>query len=259
MRLTEEKGITLLTLVITIIVLLILVSIGTTSGISTIKSAKFTQFKAELQILQTKVNELNQYKEINKNSEIDIGTELNQTQKNILNQKIISEIIYKNVLSNEEIAKIQEGFRYCDVTEIQSKLELSNIKRDYLINIEYRYVISCNGVEFNGITYYMVDQIDQGIYNVRFNDKNDKPDKDETEIGFNLTSIQENDRWRIEVSDIQFNQFINNWQVQYRLETESYWKDANSLIFYVTQSGNYYVQLVHNEKILGPKRVELIE
>lgn len=259
MKLTEEKGITLLTLVTTIIVLLILVSIGTTSGISTINSTRFTQFKAELQILQTKVNELNQNKETSQSNEINIGTELNQTQKNILNQKIISDIIYKNTSSNEEKLKIQEGFRYCDITEIQNKLNLDSVKRDYLINIEYRYVISCDGLEYKGTTYYMVDQIDEGIYNVRYNDKNDQPDKDETEMGFNITTVQENDRWRLEVSNIKYNRYINNWQVQYRLETEPYWKNTNGLTFYITQSGNYYVQLVHNETILGPKRVELIK
>lgn len=253
----NECGITLMTLVITIVVLLILVSIGVTSGISTINWIKFEQFKAELQLLQTKVNEFNQSIEKSQNDEINIGMEINQVQKNILSKKVISDIIYKNISSNEEREKIESGFRFCDITEIKNKLGFDGVKRDYLINFQYRFVVSCDGVEYNGIIYYMLDHIDKGIYNVYYNDKNDKPD--EAEIGFNVTSVQENNRWKIEVSNIKYNNYINNWQVQYRLETDEYWKNANDLTFYITQPGNYYVQLVHNEIILEPKRVELIE
>ena len=57
---TKESGITLTVLVITIILILILASIGTTVGTEAMEFAKFTQFKAELKIIQNKVNELNQ-------------------------------------------------------------------------------------------------------------------------------------------------------------------------------------------------------
>ena len=45
---TKENGITLVALVITIVVLLILLSLGINSGIPTLQSAHFTQFKNEL-------------------------------------------------------------------------------------------------------------------------------------------------------------------------------------------------------------------
>ena len=57
---TKENGVTLIALVITIILILILASLGTTIGTETINSTAFTQFKAELKIMQDKVNELNQ-------------------------------------------------------------------------------------------------------------------------------------------------------------------------------------------------------
>ena len=129
----------------------------------------------------------------------------------------------------------------------------------YLINIEYRYVICCEGFEYNQIIYYMIDQIEDGMYNVRYSNKNEQTDKTDEEIGFDIIYTQENDRWKIEIKNIEYNQYINNWQVQYRLETDSYWNNANSLSFYITQSGNYYIQLVHNQIKLGPKRVELID
>ena len=55
MKKTNEKGITLITLVITVIILLILASVGITSGKQTIDMAKYNQFKSELTTIQTKI------------------------------------------------------------------------------------------------------------------------------------------------------------------------------------------------------------
>ena len=62
-KIKETKGVTLIALVVTIVVLLILASIGINSGQDAINSAKFNEFKSELKIMQTKVNELNQSNE----------------------------------------------------------------------------------------------------------------------------------------------------------------------------------------------------
>lgn len=247
---TNEKGVTLITLAITIILLLILASIGITSGVSTINYTKFSKFKNELQILQTKVNELNQNNENNINNK----PQLTDTQKNILNETVISNIIYKNA-TNEEKEKIQNGFRYCDATYIQNELGLESIKRDYLINVEYRYVICYEGIEYKGIRYYMIDQIDDSTYNVRYKDKNSK----EGNFDFTVTDIRENDRWKIEISNITYDGYINNWQVKYKLEGETFWNTTNSLNFYVTKPGKYDIKLFHNEIEIGPKQIELID
>lgn len=247
MNTTKEKGVTLIALVTTIVILLILASVGFTSGTGAINFANFSQFKTELEVLQTKVNELNQ------NNEIDVGQELTETQKEILNIETISNVIY-NGKSEEEKNKIQEGFRYCNSDYIKNYFDLESVKRDYIINVEYRYVIYSEGFEYKGTTYYMVNQIDGGLYNVRYNDKNEK-------IGsFEVNSIKENDRWKIEVSNITYNGYVNNWQVKYRLEEDSYWKTANNLSFYVTKEGNYYVQVVHGDDInLGSKLVTIMD
>ena len=164
-KIKQEKGITLVTLVVMIIILLILASIGVTSWNQAIEYAKFNEFTAELQVMQSKVNELNQ----NKNT--DIGTEVSENQKNTLDIKEIRNIIFKNK-TNEEITKIKDGFRYCSKEWIKQKLELDSIKRDYLINVEKRYVISCTGFEYKNKTYYMSEQLENGQYNVEYNNKN---------------------------------------------------------------------------------------
>ena len=99
MKITEEKGVTLLVLVTTIIILLILASVGVTSWNQTIEYSAFNEFTAELQVMQSKVNELNQ----NKNT--DIGTEISENQKNILDIAEIRNIIFKNVLVIENQLK----------------------------------------------------------------------------------------------------------------------------------------------------------
>lgn len=249
---SKEKGVTLIALITTIVVILILASIGITAGTSTIKSVNFSQFKNELSILQIKVNELNE------NNEFKIGQELPELsadKKDILKKDEISNIIYKDVTDSEKV-KIQEGFKYYSVQYLQNELELEGIKRDYLINIEYRYVICCDGFNYNGIVYYMIDQIDSEVYNVRYKEKNSKEEK----VKFIVNDpIKENDRWKIEISNIEYSGYINNWQVRYRLEENPYWSNANGLSFYVTKEGNYYVQVVHDEIDSEPQLVNVQE
>ena len=49
MILTNEKGVTLQSLIITIVLLLILTSIGTTAGTSALEYSKYSKLKTELQ------------------------------------------------------------------------------------------------------------------------------------------------------------------------------------------------------------------
>ncbi len=247
MKKINEKGVTLVALVTTIVLIFILASITATSGMSTIKWASFSQFKNELKVLQTKVNELNQ------NDEINIGQQLSEEQKNILNNSEISNIIYKGTSSEEENIKIKNGFRYCDRNFIKEKFNLDNIKRDYLINVEYRYIIYNKGFEYEGKIYYMPEQLDDSLYNVKYNDKNAK------DGNFEVNSTAESDRWKIEISNITYSGYINNWLVEYRLDGESKWNKANGLNFYVTKAGNYYVRVSHNDINLGSKLVSIID
>lgn len=246
MRIIEEKGVTLIALVTIIAIVLILTSIGVTTGTSTINFVKFSQLKSELKILQTKINELNQQ------NKLDIGNTLNEQQIKILEITEISNVIFKDK-SDKDIQEIKEGFRYCDSKYISKEFNLENIKRDYLINVKYRYVICCDGFNYNGITYYIIDQIENDIYNVRYNDKNLK----NGEFSFDINYIQENDRWKVEISNIKYIGYISNWQVKYRMNDETEWKSTNGLTFYVTKKGSYYVQLIHNDIVLGPQQFYL--
>lgn len=243
---SKEKGVTLIALLTAVILILILASVGVTVGTSTLDSASFVKFKSELKVLQNKVNELNQ------SNENKIGKELTDEDelKSKLDLGVISDIIYKDVSSDEEKKKIRDGFRYFDKKCIQEDLKLDSIKRNYLINVEYRYVVFPDGFEYEGTIYYMIDQVENGFYNVRYKDKNEKTGT------FDVNTTKEKNKYKIEVSNIIYNGYINNWTVKYKIIDSDSWKTSNELSFYVSEQGIYNVKVVYGDEIdLGTNTV----
>lgn len=235
-KIKQEKGVTLAILVVMIIILLILASIGITSWNQAIEYSNFNEFTAELQVMQSKVNELNQ------NKKTDIGTVITENQKNTLNVEEVKNIIFKNK-TGEETTKIKEGFRYCSKEWIKQNLELDSINRDYLINVEKRYVVSCTGFKYKNKTYYMSEQLENGQYNVEYNNKNSSTGS------FDVNTQKEENRWKVEISNIQYDGYISNWQVKYKLSTNDFWQTSNELTFYVTEQGYYDIKVVHGTEI----------
>lgn len=243
MKFRNQKGVTLVTLVTAVIVALILAGIATTAGKSTLEYAKFNKLKNELTTLQTKVNELNQEGKTN------IGQKIGNAQKEILNTDIVSNIIYKN-RTDEEKSSIENGFRFLSSTEIEKQLGLEDFNRNYLINVEYRYVVATEGLEYEGTTYYMIDQIEDGMYNVEYHNKNSDTGS------FDVSTKVEGDICKIVVSNIQHEGYVSNWQVKYKLDSDETWKTSNSLEFEIDTAGNYIVNVVHESEIdLGKKSI----
>ena len=250
---TKENGVTLIALVITIILILILASLGTTIGTETINSTAFTQFKAELKIMQDKVNELNQENKIEngrnlteneQENKIENGRNLTENeQEKIFNNQEISDIIFNSITTEEEKNNIKNGFRYLSKGDISDKFGLDGIKRDYVINIEYRYVIYPYGFEYEGNKYYMIDQIDGEIYNVRYHNKNDN------KVKFEVNVTNEKNKCKIEITNIKYNGYVDKWQVKYKLDGNSYWETSNDLTFYIKKEGTYAIKVVHGDEI----------
>lgn len=247
MKITEEKGITLMALVIMIIIILILSSIGVTTGVNTIKEAQYTQFKEELKILQTKVNELSQ------ENRVEIGRKLTQEETKALEVPEISNIIYNGKIDQEK-QKIKNGFRYCNEESLKNDLYLYSIKREYLINVEYRYVIYYKGYNYNNKVIYMVNQIDGSIYNVQYQEKN------EATGSFEVQYVREGNKWKVEVININYNGNIDNWQVNYKHINDEMWKETNNLSFYVTKVGKYMIEVKYENGVsLGMETIIIEE
>lgn len=207
-----------------------------------------------MKILQNKVNELNQTGTKN------IGTDLTEEQKNILNIADISNIIYKDKTDDEK-TDIKNNFKFIAKNNIKQELGLDGIKRDYLVNIKYRYVICYKGFEYDGTIYYMSEQFSNGLYNVEYRDKNSNGVADDSSNAlFDVKKTPGEERCKMTIFNINYDGYINDWQVKYKMQGDEFWQISYTKDFYVTKPGYYIINVVHeNEVDLGTVTVEVVE
>ncbi len=229
----NSKGVTLIALVITIIVLLILASIATYSGIGVINSSKLTAFTTEMKIMQTEVNSLyDQWKngDVDKDTigkDLTSGTEV-QEQANLV---LIDEL---GLASN--ISELT-GYRYFDQETIQG-LGIDSVEQEFFINVEQREVVSYEGLKYEGDMYYTLNQLPNGLYNVDY----DPNQADSPTFDVNYEIIGEN-KYRVTISNIQYDGYIDKWYVQYQEEGADYWNTTEDLSFVVNTKGWYNIYI----------------
>lgn len=227
----KENGITLMSLVITIVILLILASIATYSGIEVIKSSKLTKFTTEMKIMQTQVNELYQKMQ-------DGDTTIEELGKDISDQTQVDKIF--DAVGIETVDE-RGKYRYFDKDTIE-KLNIEGVSGTFLVNIYKRSVISYEGFQYEDKYYYTLDQLPNGLYNVEYEEKNtNKPTFDT-----NVEKVSEG-KWRITVSNINYDGYINKWSVKYKLEDSDNWSTSEDLSFVVNEQGNYLVKIENNK------------
>lgn len=224
----NQNGITLITLVVTIIMLLILASVATYSGIEVIKSSKLTTFTTEMKIMQTQVNELY---ETDRENATAIG-------KNISDVKAQADKVFT---TNASGITDQTGYRYFDQDTIK-QLGIERVKGEFFVNIERRSVISFKGFEYEGKTYYTLEQLPNGLYNVQYQDKN----TGEPTFEIDYKKIADKDI-RITISNIQYDGYIEKWKVKYQKEGQEYWNTSEDLTFSVKEDGIYKIKIVNGE------------
>lgn len=140
----ENRGITLIALIITIIVMLILTSVVTYSGIETYKSTQVTKFVTQMQLIQTRVDDLAEEKSME---------ELLALGAAVPNDKItfINTIYANGEITNKEIL----SFRYFNSQDLKNELDVDDgIDDEILVNFKTREVVSVNGIKYDGSTYY---------------------------------------------------------------------------------------------------------
>ncbi len=277
----QNSGITLIALVITVLVIIILASIGLTSGISTVKSARFTEFTTEMKIMQIKLNELAGLYEDNAkivlgsqtyvgkgNNEAgeigiqDIGEALSDSQKQILTVPEVADILKEKGENNQTaLDEIKKGFRYCSQNFINNSLEMGGITRDYLVNVKERILISAEAFSYQGTNYYMLEQMDDGLYNVNYNNQTQGKI---TNFTPKLETLGD-EKWRITIQNIAYEDpnknYINdrNLQVKYQIEGKNYSEATiNDLSFIVTQPGTYKIKLVHGDEVTSVEKTLII-
>lgn len=231
----NDKGITLVALVITIVVILILASVATYSGIDVIKSSEFTRFSAELKIMQTQVNNLYEKwksnEKINEKEILRLGEEI-QTSSQVQQQA--------NKIFTEENAGItdQTGYRYFSAQTIKD-LKIEGVEQDFFVNVQTRSVVSYNGIEYKDKKYYTPEQI--GVYNIDYKENVAKPTFD-----INIDMLAQNE-YKVIISNIQYEGYINKWKVRYQKEKDDYWNTSEELNFTIKESGKYNIYIQNGE------------
>ncbi len=252
----KNKGVTLISLVITIIVILILITVTAYNGANTVKSSKFKVFETKLKIMQSEVNSLyDNYKSGGLTQEI-----INQ------NTKPISDASSTAALSNVGVASADyEKYRYFD----QKAYDYFGIKgvegETYFVNIDKRHIVSCNGFEYEGKTYYEITEFVNDLYNVEYNgfdnqeSSEDQDEDEDEETGeeetntypkFDLSvNYMGNEKWLLNVHNIRYSGNINRWYVKYGLVGKdgkvSNWYTSDNYSFEVNKEGLYKVKIVN--------------
>ena len=198
----NSKGITLISLIITIIVLIILASISVYSGLSSIKSSRFIEFRSELEMMQTQVDYLNEeYTRLEKNGED--GEAYIQSKGKDLTYSAEEQESFEGVGISDKT-----NYRYFDKTSIED-LGLSGLKYEFLLSIKDRKVIAIGGLKYNGIIYYTIDQI------------REVPESGTLERGpVTADNIDfyhiEDTRYKIVITNIQCSKYVAKYTIQYR-------------------------------------------
>ena len=236
-KLESKRGITLVSLIVTVIVLIILASIGITSGISVIKQSKLNKFTEEMKIMQTEVNNLYDRYKSGEESVLEIGKELDNEANNVFTE------------GSSGITD-SSGYRYYDRETIEN-LEIEGVEEEFYVNVEKRSVVSRLGFEYEGEKYYTLEQLPNGLYNVEYENKKNRPE-------FKATIEQEdNGKLKVEVTDIKYDGYINKWEVKYKLEGEEYWKTSEDFEFNVEDFGKYKIKVVNGEIESEEKEIEI--
>ena len=254
---TNEKGITIVSLIITIVLLLILSSIVVNSGKDVIEQSNFSKFGAELKIMQTNINNIyDKYKSGESLNSLTGDEILTSIGKDITTNSEISERANKAFKTIEEggsgITDIA-GYRFWDTETIQS-LKLEGIENQYFVNIAKRSVISYIGFEYENKTYYTVEQLPGGLYNVEYKETiSNEPTFD---VSVEKISI---DKWKIKVSNIQYEGYNTKWKVKYKIGTEDTWNTSEDLEFVVNKIGNYKIKVEKENIVSAEKEVKVRE
>ena len=251
MKRIDDKGITLISLVTTIVILVILASIATYSGIGVIKQTQFTKFSTQLKMMQTQVNEL--YDKYSNNQTIDVagkkytGTEIANIGKEIstLSQKT------KVFTSSASGITDSTGYKYYDKDTIKA-LNIEGLdEEEYFVNVSKRSVISYDGMEYEGKTYYTIDQLPDGLYNVDYKVNTGKPIFD---VNYEKT---ENNKYKITISNINYGGNIDKWQVKYQKEGQDYWGTSEDYSIIVAEEGKYKIYIENGNISSAEKEIKV--
>jgi Tfp pilus assembly protein PilE len=244
----DNKGITLVALIITIVITAILGTVTAYTGIDTYKSSKINAFVIEMQLIQSKVDELIETKTMDEL--LQLGTSLlNATDKTIEN--------YIEAINNGEITSSDVNtYRCFTKDELLQIFDIEDAYSDVVISFETREIVSSKGIEYKGKTYYTQYKLPGGQKVIT--DSIETTRKPNFAIDLSIDGINANVTIRAlkdeeKTSNEADTEFIINGTLKYKELNTNYWQTIsnytekeNTYSINITKSGNYAFRLEDN-------------
>lgn len=231
----DNKGITLVALIMTIIIMLILTSVTVYTGLNTYKFSKVNAFVTEMQLIQSKVDEIKNTKTIDEL--LQLGTEVNSSNA-------INEAFSNNEISSNDAST----YRYFTKEMLLEVFDIEDAYDDIMINFTTREVVSVRGIEYEGNQYYTQYKLPNGqtIINNSISTSRDLTFALRTSInGLNCTITIDNisvanGTMSFAETDLEGN-IISGWQT-----ITNYTEKENTYSANISKSGNYTFKLQDN-------------
>lgn len=241
MKKLNNKGITLMALVITIILLIILASVGIYSGRQVVKSAQFTAFSTELKIMQTQVNSLYEKKKNNEKILLNnVETEIEHLGTAISSNTAIQNQANRVFDACNIDSSDRSNYKYFNTDTIKS-LNIEGVEGKFFVNIDKRSVVSYDGFEYDGKTYYTNEQLENGLYNVKFSNKTNLPT-----FEVNVLRLKKNE-YKITINNINYLGNVNKWHIKYKLDGEENYNEITDLNFKTNKEGTYKIKVCNGD------------
>lgn len=150
MKDSNEKGITLTTLVITIIVIAIIASVSVYVGTDIIKQANLQNVNTNMMLIQAKVKTISEQAKFNKDTSNYKGKKLIE----VVGNKKIDELVSNNIIEDQEKYYLlsQDDLNEMGFEKIQ-------IEDGYIVNYDTNEIIYVKGFEANKQTYYKLSEM----------------------------------------------------------------------------------------------------
>ena len=165
----KQNGVTLVYLVIIILITIIIASITFVTSLSSFRQMNYEAFRAELEEIQTAVNETCEDYELAKESNSNITDyETYFLERFGISPSTISESINEDGVSDvveiyAALSATDENIFYFDTSDIKTYFGLETTYGAVLVDFETRYIYSIKGCQDptnTDVTYYTLSEVD---------------------------------------------------------------------------------------------------
>ena len=242
-KLSNDKGLTLLSLIITVIVMLIIVSVSIYNGTQSLDNTRLKGFYAKLEIVQRRADDI-----VTTNEEYTIdngdGTKTTVFLKKAGDDLKDDQIeLVQRILDDKGITLVEASdFRYFTSEELYTVLGLSEIEYDVFIHFDSRTVIAKDGIKANGNEYYMLEN---NVFLPEYIADKGKPRLRSDEDGGSLTVTIDkygSSKYKIKVTPVYYTIQKNIiGYLKYKKTTTKYWETSDNLEMIIDSLGVYNI------------------